>query len=389
VNGILSVGLILLAALVAGRIAHAIRVPEVTGYLVIGLLIGPSGVNIVSADNQQALEFLSEVALGMILFSIGTVFEASALRRAGRSVAILTVSETGCAFVLVCGGLLLAGLGAGPALLLGVIAMETAPATTLMVLREYDAKGPLTDSLTALLGVNNMIVLASYGVAAAVLGFAVQATAPSVYASIYGVVWGILGSLAYGALLGLVLDAWSGRIRESGEAMILSIGIVLVAVGGARLLNVSPLFVTMAMGATLVNTKGRSDDLIETLRHADPPLYAAFFVLAGAELRVSMLTSVGAIGVAYVILRTAGKLGGAMLAARFTSLPQSARRQIGFCVLSSSSLAIGLSIQVRDAFPMFAAETTAVVLGAVILFEIIGPLLTRTALLRAGEIEAA
>jgi Kef-type K+ transport system membrane component KefB len=393
VNEILSVGLILLSALAAGHVAQLMRIPEVTGYLAVGILIGPASLDLVSVENRETLQFLSEVALGLILFSIGAIFKSDLVRQVGRRVAGLTAAETAGAFLCVTAGMAIAGVPAAAALLLGVIAMETAPATTLMVLHEYDARGPLTDTLLALLAFNNMIVLVAFGIVTAALSFAGAPlqipTLALVSASIFGLVWNVVGSIALGILLGLVLDLWADRIAESGEIMILAVGVVLVAVGGARWLNLSPLFATLALGATTINASHRSDELNKALGQADPPMYAAFFVLAGAELQPSVLATIGAIGALFVVARVGGKMLGARLAARRTSLPPAVQRNLGLCLVSSSSLAIGLTIQVRDQFPEYAERVTGIVLAAVIVFEIVGPLLTRLALFRTGEATAA
>lgn len=389
-NEILSVGLILLFALAAGHAAQLVRVPEVTAYLFVGMLIGPAGLNLITAENHETLRFLSEVALGLILFSIGAIFQAETIRLVGRRVAVITVVETVGAFVLVVVAMVAARVPLPAALLLGVIAMETAPATTLMVLHEYDARGPLTDTLLALVAFNNMVVLIAFGLVSAVLAFALAPAAAGqvgglVVASVFGLVWGVLGSLALGAVLGLLLDAWAERVSESGEIMILAVGIVLIAVGGSRWLGLSPLFTTLALGATTVNASSRSGELSNALGKADPPLYAAFFVLAGAELRPEVLGGIGVIGSMFVASRAAGKVVGAYFAAARTNLSAVVRRHIGMCLLSSSSLAIGLTIQVREQFPQYAERITGIVLAAVIVFEIAGPLLTRLALVRTGE----
>ncbi len=388
-NEILSVGLILLFALAAGHAAQLIRVPEVTGYLFVGMLIGPTGLNLITAENREALQFLSEVALGLILFSIGAIFRARMVRLVGRRVAAITVAETAGAFLLVTAGMLALQVPVPAALLLGVIAMETAPATTLMVLHEYDARGPLTETLLALVAFNNMIVLMAFGVVGAALSFgqgsATAIGSGSLYASFAGLAWSVLGSVALGVVLGLVLDAWADRVRESGEIMILAVGVVLVAVGGSRWLGLSPLFATLALGATTVNASHRSEELVSALGQADPPMYAAFFVLAGAELKPEVLRSIGVLGLVFVALRIAGKMIGAYLAAARTSLPVVVRRHIGLCLVSSSSLAIGLTIQLREEFPLYAERITGIVLAAVIVFEVVGPLLTRLALVRSGE----
>jgi Kef-type K+ transport system membrane component KefB len=387
-NQILSVGLILRAALAAGHVAQLVRLPEVTGYLLVGILIGPAALDIITEDNLATLQLLSEVALGLILFSIGTIFEWHVFRRIGRAVGTIALGEALAACILVTGAMLLLGLAPAAAVLLGVIAMETAPATTLMVVREYDTRGPVTDTLLSLLALNNLFVLVSFGVAAALLEFYLG-TAPTVYASVHLLLWSTLGSAALGLLTGLLLDAWSGRVESASETMTLAIGAVLLTVGAARALGLSPLIASLTVGATIANSVRSTEALVGELRRADPPLYAAFFVLAGAELPIALLPEIGVTGSAYVVMRLLGKLGGAWLGVHRTTLPPALGRQLGGCLLSSSSLAIGLTIQIRDQFPTLANAITAVVLSAVIVFEVAGPLLARGALFRAGEVPAA
>ncbi len=387
-NEVLSVGMILLAALLAGHLAQVARVPEVTGYLLVGVAIGPSLLDLISHDNLRTLGFLSEVALGLILFSIGSIFEAGNFRRLGPGAVRITLTEAGLSFLLVGGGLALTGAPLGVALLLGVIAMETAPATTLMVLHEYDASGPMTERLLALVALNNMLVLATFGLVSAALTLAGGGEAgwlSAVWHAGHGLAWSIVGSTALGILLGLLIDAWASRVKESGEAMILAMGVVLVAVGAARGLGLSSLVASLALGATVANTTHKGDTLLRALGRADPPLYAAFFVLAGAELQLRSLGALGLAGLVYVLGRTAGKTVGARLGMRGQGLDRLVERNLGLCLLSSSSLAVGLTIQVRSSFPGFAPAVTAVVLASVLIFEVLGPLAARRALFRTGE----
>ena len=387
-NEILSVGLILIAALMAGHAAQVARAPEVTGYLLVGVLIGPSSFDLISHDNVATLSFLSDVALGLILFNIGAIFEVSNFRRVGPGVLRVTLWEASLAFVLVCLVLVISGMTWSLALLLAVVAMETAPATTMMVLNEYDAKGPMTDRLLALVALNNMYVLLMFGVVTAGLTLA-QASGEgwltAGYRAAHGLLWSTAGSIALGALLGLLMDFWATRAKESGEAMILSIGAVLIAVGASRWLGLSPLFATLALGATVANASTHGDRLLRALGRADPPLYAAFFVLAGAELVPSSVFGLGVIGIGYTLARTIGKIGGARIGLRGQDVPPVVRQQIGYCLISSSSLAVGLTIQIRSAFPAYAATVTGIVLAAVVIFEVVGPLLTRRALIVTGE----
>jgi Kef-type K+ transport system membrane component KefB len=388
VNEVLSVGLILMSALLAGHLAQLVRVPEVTGYLLVGILIGPSSLDLISHDNITTLGFLSEVALGLILFNIGVIFEASNFRLVGRSVVRVTLWEATLAFVLVFLVLSASGLTLPLALLLAVVAMETAPATTLMVLNEYDARGPMTDRLLAMLALNNLYVLVMFGVVSA--GLVVTQPAEdgwlaAVYRATHGLLWTTFGSVALGTLLGLLMDILASRAKEAGEAMILSAGAVLIAVGASRALGLSPLISTLALGATVANASRHGDRLLRALGRADPPLYAAFFVLAGAELVPASVLGLGAIGGAYIAARASGKIVGARIGLRGQDVPPVVRRHLGLCLVSSSSLAVGLTIQIRAAFPAYATTVTGIVLAAVVIFEIIGPLLTRRALFATGE----
>ena len=387
-NEILSVGLILMAALIAGHAAQLLKVPEVTGYLLVGVVIGPAALDLISHENITTLGFLSDVALGLILFNIGAIFEASNFRQVGPGVVRVTLWEASLAFVLVCLVLVVSGMSWPLALLLGVVAMETAPATTLMVLNEYDAQGPMTDRLLALVALNNVYVLVMFGVVTAGLTLfdsPGEGWLSSGYRSIHGLLWTTMGSVALGGLLGLAMDLWATRAKESGEAMILSIGVVLIAVGASRWLGLSPLIATLALGATVANASLQGDHLLKALGRADPPLYAAFFVLAGAELVPSSVLGLGVIGLGYTVARTVGKIVGARIGLRGQDVSPVVREQIGFCLVSSSSLAVGLTIQIRSAFPDYAAAVTGIVLAAVVIFEVVGPLLTRRALLKTGE----
>jgi Kef-type K+ transport system membrane component KefB len=388
-NEVLAVGLILAAALAAGRLAHRVGLPEVTAYLLVGILIGPASLDLVTHDAVLTLEFLSEIALGLILFGIGAIFEADTFRRVGQTVLRIVTLETGLAFGLVFTLLVAVGTPPAVALLLGVISMETAPATTLMVIREYDAKGPLTERLLAVLALNNMVVLAAFGCAAAFLealaGRGDGGWASALHRGLHSLFWPTLGGIALGVVLGLLLDVAAAHIAEHGEGITLAMAAVLLAVGGARALDLSPLFTTLAMGATMANASRHGSILTNSLSRIDPPLFATFFVLAGAELQPAALAGMGAAGAVYVVARPVGKMLGVRLALRGSAEPEAVRAHLGRCIISSSSLALGLSLQVRRLFPDLAGPVSAVALAAVLVFEVVGPLVARRSLIAAGE----
>src|SRR5918992_744064 len=389
-NELASLGVILLLALLAGHVVKYLRVPEVTGYILAGVLLGPAGIALITHETLQSLQVFSEVALGLILFAIGSVFELERFQRLGRRLATLTAVESLLAAVFVTGGLLALGQPIIVALLLGVIAMETAAASTLMVMRECNADGPLTETLSGIIALNNIFCLTGFLVVTA--GFdlfrEVSQGGPAlevIYRSIYPLIWQLVGSVALGFVVGVLLAAWSSQVLEHGEMLILLIGAILLAVGAAQLLDLSPLLATLAVGATMVNLSSESRRIFGALSQTDPPLYAIFFVIAGADLNVALLPSLGVVGLIYVLGRAGGKLFGTIVATRRVNSELPVRRYLGFAMLSQAGLAVGLLLAVNRRFPELAPLITTVVLAAVTIFELVGPVGARYALVRAGE----
>jgi Kef-type K+ transport system membrane component KefB len=389
-NELSSLGLILLLALGAGHLVKYVRLPEVTGYILAGIVLGPSMLGWVSVQNLAALQILSEVALGLILFSVGTVFEASRFRRVGRQVLSLTLYESALAALLVTAGMLWLGVSWQASFLLGAIAIATAPASTLMVIREVDSEGPLTDSLLAIIALNNIYCIIAFSLVGAAIDLASTlggstGLMTTLYAALYPLVWQLVGSVALGFLVGLLLARWASAISETGETLILLGGSILFCVGVARVLELSPLIASMAVGATMVNLSQRSQPLFATLSEADPPFYAIFFVLAGAVLDLSMVGSLGLAGVVYLVGRAVGKLLGARFGARRLGMAPSVQRYLGLTLMAQAGLAVGLTIVAEHRFPELSGAVTTIVLASVAVYEMFGPVSTRWALIRSGE----
>ena len=385
-----SLGLILLLALLAGHLVKVIRVPEVTGYILAGVVLGPSVLGWLSHENLIAIGVLSEVALGLILFSVGSVFEFSLFRRIGRQVLFVTLVESALAAAAVTAGMLALGQPWEVAFLLGAVAIATAPASTLMVIRECDSEGPLTDNLLGIIAINNLLCITAYSLVAATIDLTSSLTGAAsvldtLYRSSFMLFWQIVGSAALGYLVGALLAAWSTHVTESGEMLILLAGSILLSVGIARLLDLSALIASLAVGATMVNLADRSKPLFETLAGTDPPFYAIFFVLAGAELDLRLVTSIGSLGLVYLFGRAAGKFAGAGIAARWLGLEPSVQKYLGFALLAQAGLAVGLTLAINSRYEMWAPIVSTVVLGSVAVSEVIGPVSARFALVRAGE----
>ncbi len=389
-NELSSLGLILLLALLAGHIVRFLGIPEVTGYILAGVALGPSMLGWVSYENLAALEVLSEVAIGLILFSIGSVFHIARFMKFGRRIFYLTFAESILAALLVGTGVALLGQPWQVACLLGTVGMATAPASTLMVIRESNAKGPLSETLLGIIAVNNILCLIGYSLVASAIGLfggpgGVADTWGAWYAAIFPLFWQLFGSVALGYLVGLMLAGWATQVSEHGELLILMAGSILLCVGVARILELSPLVASLAFGASVVNLSRRSLGLFDALARTDPPFYAIFFVIAGADLDVSLVGSMGLLGVYYLVARACGKFIGARVAARRLGLEKSVQQYLGFGLMAQAGLAVGLVLTIDRQFPEYATVINAVVLSSVVINEMVGPIGTRFALERAGE----
>jgi Kef-type K+ transport system membrane component KefB len=384
-----AIGLILVLALLAGQFVRVLRIPEVTAYVLVGVALGPSVLGWISAKNVASLHVMSEVALGLILFSVGSVFSISHFRHIGRGVVLLTLSESAATGLLVGAAVLLLGQPWQLAALLGTTSMSTGPAATIMVLRELNSRGPVTDAVRGAVAVNKVIVISAFTLVVALIRLMRPSDSEDIlrvlYESSFSFLWELLGSVALGFLVGLLLAVWSSRVREYGEVQMLLAGCILSCVGVALLLDLSPLLASLAVGATMVNLTPASQRLTAALSRLDPPFYAIFFVVAGADLDVSRIASLGAVGGAYILVRAIGKTAGARFGSRFLGFDSLQRRCIGIALLAQADLALGLSLEVSRRFPEYAVTMSTVILGAVCVFEILGPVAARYAILASGE----
>jgi Kef-type K+ transport system membrane component KefB len=196
---------------------------------------------------------------------------------------------------------------------------------------------------------------------------------------------GLFNSMATCDLVGLLLAGWSSHVTETGEMLILLAGSILFCVGASRALGLSPLVTSLGVGATMVNIADRSRHLFGTLSNTDPPFYAMFFVIAGAELDISRIPAMGVLGLVYIVGRAAGKFAGARLGAWRLGLEASVRSFLGFALQAQAGLAVGLTLAVNSRYPQFAPVVSTVVLASVAVFEMIGPASTRFALVQSGE----
>lgn len=398
----LAVAILLAFGLVISYLGKKLKLPAVTCYILAGLFLGPSGLGIISKDlvSHQLSHFI-QIALMLIAFGVGEHIEFKEIKKVARTVGSIALAETMTTFVMVaasCFVVILVSMGADPfwdmarivslAGLLAAVAMATAPASTLHVVRELEARGPMTSSLLAVVAINNSLAIMAFGVAMAAAGNLLSSSGGSFVATALNSGREILLALLLGVVTGLVIDVVLHKIKQRGEMLSAGLALLLLCGETARLLELSPLLAGMAAGATLINRDKRDVRLFRALHDFEPPIYLLFFTLAGSKLHLSALGAAGLIGICYFVSRLVGKVVGARLGARVANSPPAVRRYLGFALIAQADVAIGLIIllSAQAELGQLAVIITPAVLTGVILAELFGPPLTRHALIKAGEV---
>jgi Kef-type K+ transport system membrane component KefB len=394
---ILMVGIAVSAGMYVGKLARKVGLPSLIGYMVTGVLMGSSVIGLFSEDILEGLGFVTDIALGFVAFSIGSELNLKALRKLGRSISYILVFETLVTFILVTTAILLL-TGDWPfALIFGAMAPATAPAGTVAVIQEYRAKGNLTQALYAVVGFDDGIAVLIFGFAAAASeGFIAAETgeATHILATAVEPLLEILASLATGLLLGYVYTKLVSRLKSHDEIPALTFGFVCVSVGIALTLGFSPILTPMAVGFALTNLSRRDTGTVAgRLRSLMPLVFILFFFIAGTHLRLGALHQLGLLGLTYLLARSIGKITGARTGAVLGRASPVLRKYLGIGLLSQAGVAIGLAIATKSHFARLGehgAEIGTAVLTTVtatsVIFEIIGPIMAKVALRRAGEI---
>lgn len=385
----MALAIALLIGLLMTRLVRLIHLPDVTAYLVSGLLIGPFVLKVLSPEMNRQLTILSDVALGFIAYSIGSEFKLKYLKEIGAKPIVITCFESLFASGVVFLVLLVLQQPLPLCLALSAIAAATAPAATLMVVRQYKASGPVSRMLLPVVAMDDATGLMLYAILSSVARAVNDPTASmSLMNLLVMPILQIVESLAVGVVLGLILVVILRFFHSRGKKLALSIMIVFAAVGlsSAEMLNLSSLLVCMMVGATMVNLSDQSDVMLEQCDRFTPPLFLLFFVLSGANLDLSVLPTVGLVGIAYVLARVLGKVLGATVGAVIEKCDKNIVRYLGFTLIPQAGVAIGMASMTYATLPEYAPVVNAVVLSGTLIYELVGPVITKLALTGAGEI---
>lgn len=389
-NILLVLGLCLAGGLLISRLMKVFNLPNVTGYLIIGLLIGPYVAKIISPADISKLSVVTEVALGFIAFSIGSEFKLAYMKKIGSKLIGITLMQAACAVGFVTIALLFipGEYRVSKALLLGAIAAATAPAATLMVVRQYKAKGIVTDTLLPVVAFDDAVGLIIFAVFSTLAKVFAMGTAITFQEVAWNPIHEILRSLIVGAALGSLLALSMRFFRSRANRLGLIITAVIIGTALSDTLHMSSLLTCMMIGAMFCNLRKDSLQILENNERWTPPLFLLFFVISGAQLDISILPKAGVIGVVYIVFRSLGKYLGAYWGSTMAKADDRVKKYLGITLLPQAGVAIGMAQVVASSpeLSAFSAQIVTVVLFATLIYELVGPILTKLALTRAGEI---
>lgn len=410
-QALLSLSIALLVGLMLSRLAKLLKLPAVTAYLVAGILVGPyclgafgvKGLGFTSKVDIEAVGILSDVALGFIAFSIGNEFRLSQLKKIGKQATIVGVLQAVITTIIVDAALILLHfampdkLPLSAAIVLGAIASATAPAATLMVVKQYKAKGPVTDILLPVVALDDAVGLilfaVSFGVAKALVVGAV-----SVVSILVEPLLEIICSLGLGAIMGYLFSLCERFFHSRSKRLAVSVGFVLLTIGLSMLkfniggvhIGFSSLLVCMMLGTIFCNICDFSEELMDRVDRWTAPLFIIFFVLSGAELELSVFTDfmIVIIGIVYILARSIGKYSGANVSARLSKCDDKIVKYLGITLLPQAGVALGMANMAMSSAELGTEGLLIanITLFAVLIYELIGPALTKMALLKAGDI---
>ncbi len=430
----------LLVGLLSTRLMKVLRLPNVTGYLISGILIGPCVLGLwfstINMGNDQTLKdivydqnvmtFITNVALGFIAFSIGTSFRKESLQKVGKKIVLITIFEALGGAIFVIGGLFIAkifipDIPVEIILTLGAIACATAPAATLMVIKQYKAKGPVTNTLLPVVAFDDAVALIAFEVLFSIAKAMGSGTSPDVMSIAVWPLLSILASLILGFILGLLVTFGCKFFKSRANRMIMCIVAVLIASGVSVLpwstwlprginFSTSGLLSSMMIGAVLVNLRDDSNKIFERMDEFTPPIFMLFFVVSGAELDLTIFASNNAltiviIALTYLVFRVIGKWVGSWSSSKVTGAEPNVQKYLGFTLIPQAGVAIGLAssatnefvkegntlielgqVEIGNRLVTYGGMILAIILASTLIYELIGPVITKIALTKAGEI---
>jgi Kef-type K+ transport system membrane component KefB len=380
---LLTLGSLLILGLLANYLGPKLHIPRVTLLILCGVVLGPSGFDLLPEGHESWYTLFSNIALLMIGFILGRKLSLSSLRKCGRQVFWVSVFEVAGVSVLIFTGLYLLGVPVEVALVLAGIGPASAPAAVTNVVEGLRARGRYTDTLLGIVAIDDAWGLIVFSILLA------AATALSGHSgtleALYRGGWEFGGAILIGTVMGLPAGWLTDRIRGGEPMQAEALGFMFVCGGVAQLTHASFILSAMVMGAVVANTARYTARAFETIREFEWPIMILFFVLAGSSLEVEELPKIGLAGVAYIVLRVIGLVAGAFVGGTISGASQSIRRYMGMAITPQAGVALGMALVAANHFPELEDTFIPLVIGTTVFFELTGPFFTRLAVIKAGE----
>lgn len=384
---ILGLGVLLLLGLAGGKVSHRLGLPAVTGYILMGLFLGPSGTGIIGEGLAERLLPINSFALSFIAFALGGELKRERLHRLGKSIVQIPLLESLVVFLTVTITLHLLGQPLYVGLLLGSLSIATAPGPLVAIIQEHRSRGPMSDILLTTTAIDNLITIILFGLILSLARLHILERGGGGFLLLQIPLLQILLSILWGGSMGLLLHFSVSRSRFPGETLSLIFAVILFASGMASHLELSALLSLMTMGFLVANSSRENRRIFNALDSLMIPLLIAFLTLGGVHLDTTILKKIGTAGIGAVAARIGGKVIGAGMGIQLANIPPSWKDPLlGLGLTPKAGVSIGLGIIAENTLPLLEGRLLATVLFMVIIFEIIGPPLTVLCLKRAGEI---
>jgi len=397
-NLVLAIGIIIVIGFLGGLATERIKFPRITGYIIIGILLSPSLLNIISAATIENLDIMTNIALGIIAFLIGGSLHLEPIRKLGKSIAWITPFQSLGAWLIVT--LLLTFLSPfilsipnatlsqtyfPIAFIIGAISCATAPAATMAVIQEYKASGSLTTTLLAVVALDDAIAVIAFAIALGICQPLVSGAGGISFYQMLGIPFlHIAEAIAIGILFGFALIYIAKLVKTPDLLLVIVFGMIMLCDGAAELLGISAILANMVAGFIVMN-KARKREMFLVVEKIEAVIYVMFFVLAGLHFDLGAMKSAGILALLIVLSRYFGKYFGARAGATISHAPGEVKKYLGLALLPQAGVALGLMLLAKRAFPTFGAIMLNAVLASVIINELVTPPLTKLAIFKAGE----
>lgn len=393
-NSLFLLGILLALGGISSRLCRFLKIPQVIGHILVGIGIGVSGLQLLNTGNIPAYAIIINLALGLVGFTIGGELRWARLKRFGKNIIVITMFESIFATVMVFSVVYLFSKNIALSLILGSLAAATAPGGTTTVLQEYRSRGPLTTTLLGVVGADDAFAIIIYAFASNISKAILSDNASIQLDHIIHVIsYDIIGSLVIGFGIGFIVSLIMLRVKHTDMKQLVIIAALFICTGIADMFQLSMILCSLSMGIMIGNIRPhRSKGYFESIQSFSSPLFVLFFMLIGAQLDLSFLPTIGVLGILYIVFRIIGKYLGAYLGAKLSHARPNVQRYLGLCLFSQAGVAIGLAISAQIEFAKISPEAASLgtfvlslITSSTFVFQIIGPLFTKYALIKSNE----